>query len=78
MREGFADLRKSNEAVVARVDRLEQRSLDLKSQLGSLRPEKEKKPECHYCHSTDHLVADCPVLKEKKEKERLSQEKKEN
>ena len=32
----------------------------------------ERKLECHYCHATDHLVADCPVLKEKKEKEKAA------
>ena len=67
--QGFGELRKSNDAVVARVDSLEKRTLDLKAQVGSLKPERTKGLECHYCHATDHLVADCPVLKEKKEKE---------
>ena len=58
--------------MVARVDKIEQRTLDLKAQFGSL--SKSKTPECHYCHSTDHLVADCPVLKEKKEREKKEAE----
>ena len=72
-KEGFDDIKDSQSKVSSRMERLEQRTNDLKSQMGQIRDVPNPTPSakmCHYCKSPDHLVADCPRLAEKEQREK--------
>ena len=71
-KESFEDLKESQVKMASRMERLENRTNDLKSQLGRERPAPsgDGTKQCHYCKSPDHLVADCPRLAEKEQREK--------